>query len=74
MFSLFGKPDKRIEELEKKVEELEQGIIACVKLMKLQSEAMGSLASEVVNLSNAMKAIVENKQTRGKQKAEDYFH
>jgi uncharacterized coiled-coil protein SlyX len=74
MFGMFFKPDKRIEELEKRVTELESGIVACVKLMKLQSEAMGSLANEVVNLSNAMKLLTEKKSPSVKSKNEDYFH
>lgn len=74
MFGIFVKPDKRVEELENKVAELEKGMIACVKLMKLQSEALTSLANEVVKLSNAMKTMVESKNPATKRKNEDYFH
>lgn len=74
MFEMFFKPDKRVEELEKKVAELETGMLACVKLMKLQSEALNSLANEVVNLSNALKTVVESKRPVTKRKGEDYFH
>lgn len=74
MFGMFFKPDKRVEELEKRVADLEKGIAACIKLMKVQSEAMASLANEVVKLSNALKILVEKNTPSVKSKNEGYFH
>jgi len=74
MFDIFFKSDKRIEKLENRVAELESGIVNCVKLMKLQSEAISSIANEIVNLSNAMKVLAQNKSSKVNSKNEDHFH
>lgn len=74
MFDIFFKSDNRIEKLENRVAELESGIVNCVKLMKLQSEAISSIANEIVNLSNAMKVLAQNKSSKVNSKNEDHFH
>jgi SMC interacting uncharacterized protein involved in chromosome segregation len=76
MFGLFFKSEsKRIEELEKRVKELEEGLGITIRLMKAQSEALMSLTSEVVKLSEALKVLVSEKgSTARKSKSGDYFH
>jgi hypothetical protein len=76
MFGLFNKTDsKRVEDLEKRVKELEDGLGISIRLMQAQSEALMSLTSEVVRLSEALKIILsERNPASRKPKSGDYFH
>jgi hypothetical protein len=67
--------DRRLDALNARVTELEQALQACLKLMKIQSEAMISLTGEVVRLSNTMNEIfAESERIAKKTKKEEYFH
>lgn len=72
-FGLFGKTEKRLEELEKRVEELEKGIVACFGLMKTQSEMMNSLAVECLRISKFIENLVEDSSDKNPRKKE-YIH
>lgn len=76
MFSLLFKSEsKRIEELEQRVRELEEGMAISIRLMKAQSEALVSLTAEVVKISEVLKEVISDGPPRSrKPKSQDYFH